>query len=467
MISMPEPVAEVIQPDGLFRGVDLSRLRNVRANEEEAYRRAHPRSAELAGDGFPGFHGGLPFHWMSDWPLPFPLVVARAIGATLTDVDGHDLADFCLGDTAAMFGHSPAPIARAITTQVERGLSCMLPGVDVGEVGTLLVEHFGLPRWQVATTASDANRFALRVARAVTGRRRVLVMNGCYHGAVEESYVALRGGMPVNKPGLIGQFQDVTQSSSVIEFNDVEALARELATGDIACVITEPALTNCCMVLPDPDYHAELRRLTRAAGTLLLIDETHTISAGRGGYTRRHALEPDIFVLGKPIAGGLAASVWGFSEEISAGWDRVCRGKSPGHSCIGTTLSANALAICAIKATLSEVMTEAAYESMDRSARRLAEGLEAAIVRHNLPWHVVRIGARVEFVCDRGPLRNGSDAMRAHAPELEQTIHLALLNRGCAIAPFHNMMLTCPATTGSQVDSLMAAFDAVITMLVG
>jgi glutamate-1-semialdehyde 2,1-aminomutase len=403
---------------------------------------------------------------MLDWPLPFPLLVADASGAMLTDVDGHVLADFCLGDTGSMFGHSPAPVVRALAAQAGHGLTYMLPTEDALAVGRLLAARFGLPHWQVATTASDANRFALRLARAVTGRPKVLVMNGCYHGAVDETYVAIEDGRAVNKPGLIGQFQDLTAATRVVEFNDVAALERELASGDVACVITEPVLTNCCMVLPEPGYHAALRRLTRAAGTLLLIDETHTISSGPAGYTGLHRLEPDIFVLGKPVAGGVPASVWGFTDAVAACWDRIRREKPAGHSGLGTTLSANALAMAAMRATLAEVMTTAAYAHMEALAAQLAAGLEATIGRHGLAWHVARAGARVEFICAPGPLRNGSEAALAHAPELERALHVGLLNRGCLIAPFHNMMLVCPATSAAQVAALSAAFAEVVAALV-
>lgn len=446
-------------------GIDQARIEALRQREAEAFRIARPKSQAALGNGLAGFFGGVPMHWMQDWPTPFPILVEKAKRATLTDIDGNRLADFCLGDTGSMFGHSPEPVARAIRRQSRRGLTYMLPSEDALGLGELLAQRFGLPHWQIATTASDANRFALRVARAITGRPKILVFNGCYHGAVDETFVRLRNGEPANKAGLTGEFRDLTQNTRIVEFNDLAALEAELAHGDVACVITEPVLTNCCMVLPEPGFLDGVRRLTRATGTLLLIDETHTISTGPGGYTRKYGLEPDLFVLGKPVAGGVPASVWGMSEEVATRFAAHNRAKEPGYSGIGTTLSANPLQFAAMRATLEEVMTEDNYAHMDKLAGRLADGLETAISRHALPWHVARVGARVEFICARGPLKNGSQAMAAHAPELEAAIHVALVNRGVLIAPFHNMMLISPTTKKRQVDCLIAAFGDIAARL--
>ena len=446
-------------------GVSLARTRKLRATEAEAFRAARPKSEAAVGKGIDGFFGGVPMHWMNDWPTPFPVVVDRARGATILDIDGNRLDDFCLGDTGSMFGHSPPPVARAIRRQAGRGLAYMLPAEDTLVLGRLLAERFGLPEWQIATTATDANRFALRVARAVTGRPKILVFNGCYHGSVDETMVRLVDGRPINRPGLAGEFRDLTKATKVVEFNDIPALERALADKDVACVIAEPVLTNSCMVLPDPGFHDALRRLTRKAGTLLLIDETHTISTGPSGYTKRYGLEPDLFVLGKPIAGGVPASIWGMSAELARRYRAYNAKKVSGYSGMGTTLSANPLQFAAMRATLEEVMTEANYAHMERLAERLEAGLSHAIAAHRLPWHVARVGARVEFICARGPLRNGGEAEAAHAPGLEAAIHVALVNRGVLIAPFHNMMLISPATTKRQVDRLLQAFGEVAALL--
>jgi glutamate-1-semialdehyde 2,1-aminomutase len=443
----------------------VSRERTRAFYDRECARYARERPASKAAASRSDFYGGVPMHWMLDWPLPFPLVAKKAHGATLTDLDGIEYVDLCLGDTGSMFGHNPEPVVRAIREQAARGLAFMLSTEDAIACGRLLAERFGLPQWQIATTASDANRFALRVARAVTRRPKILVMNGCYHGAVDETYVALAGGRAINGPALIGQYSDLTQQTQVVEFNDLAALEAALLGRDVACVITEPVLTNCCMVLPEPGYHDGLRRLTRMYGTLLLIDETHTISSGPRGYTGAYGLRPDIFVLGKPIAGGVPTSAWGFTAEIAESWSRATREKPPGHSGLGTTLSANALSMAAMRAVLTEVMTDSAYAQMEALATRLADGLLQAVAAAGLPWHVARVGARVEFICAPGPLRNGTEARLAQAPELERAIHVGLVNRQCLIAPFHNMMLVCPATTRAQVDRMASAFAEITQAL--
>lgn len=449
----------------LTGGVSRARIAEVATRAAAAYRAARPRTAAALAQGAGPWLGGVPMRWMKDWPQPFPMLVARAKGAWLEDIDGHRLDDFCLGDTGSMFGHSPAPVARALRAQAGRGLTYMLPTEDALAVGALLTERFGTFRWQIATTATDANRFALRVARAVTGRPRVLVFNGCYHGTVDDAMVRLHAGRTEARPGLVGQVADLREAAVACEFNDLAGVEATLARGDVAAVLTEPVMTNSCMVLPDPGFHAGLRALTRRHGALLMIDETHTISTGFGGYTRTNGLEPDIFVLGKCVAGGLPAAVWGLSPVVADRFAAYDAARPAGHSGMGTTLSANPLQFAALRAALAEVMTPANYARMEAGAARLTAGLSRAITAHGAPWHVVRVGARVEFICAPGPLRSGTDAEAAHAPALEAAIHASLLNRGCLIAPFHNMMLVSPATTRAQIDRLIAAFTATLAEL--
>ncbi len=454
-----------MQTPDLIAGIPRARIEALASREAERYAKTRVRTAEALAKGAAAFLDGVPMHWMRDWPMPFPMLVARAEGARITDIDGFEMDDFCLGDTGSMFGHSPAPVARAIRAQARRGLTYMLPTEDALEAGQLLTMRFGDFRWQIATTATDANRFALRVARAVTGRAKVLVFNGCYHGTVDDTMVALDHGRTVARPGLVGQVADLTQTAVAVEFNDLAGVEAALASGEVAAVLTEPVMTNSCMVLPAPGFHAGLRALCRKYGALLMIDETHTISSGLGGYTRVHGLEPDIFVVGKCVAGGMPTAVWGLSPAVAAQFGVYDAARPAGHSGMGTTLSANPMQFACLRATLAEVMTREAYVHMERGAERLAAGLTRVIEDHGAPWHVARVGARVEFICAPGPLTNGTEAAAAHQPALEAALHMALVNRGSLIAPFHNMMLISPATKKRQIDRLIFAFDEILSDL--
>ena len=393
-------------------------------------------------------------HWMLDWGTAFPIFVKEAQGAHLTDIDGHDYEDFCLGDTGSMFGHSPEPIAQALAEYGKRGLTYMLPSQDTVTAGQLLSECFGLPYWQACATATDANRYAIRWARAITGRKNILVFQGCYHGSADDTFIRLEGSKAIHRRGLIGQVYDMTNYTRIVEFNDPAALEDALKNKDIACIITEPALTNIGMVLPQPGFLEDLQRLAKKYGSLLIIDETHTVSAGYGGYTRTHGLRPDFLTIGKAIAGGFPAAIFGCTQEMAGHILRVQKETEPGYSGMGTTLSANALAMRCIKVNLSDVMTQAAYQHMLPLSAYLAQSIDREIKKRNLPWHVSHVGARAEFLCCPEPPRNGTEAQKTQQGKLEQAIHLYLINRGILIAPFHNMTLVSPSTTKEQVDRL-------------
>lgn len=449
----------------IIAGIARSRLKTIAEREARRFAAARPKTRAALEAGAGNYLDRVPMHWMKDWPMPFPMLVAKAAGARLTDIDGYGIDDFCLGDTGSMFGHSPAPVAKAIRKQAKNGLTYMLPTEAALEAGALLTERFGDFKWQIAMTATDANRFALRVARAVSGKPKVLVFNGCYHGTVDDAMVERQNGRTVTRPGLTGQVTDLAEVAACAEFNDLASVEAELKTGQIAAILTEPVMTNSCMVLPDPGFHDGLRKLATQYGALLVIDETHTISSGLGGYTAVHGLDPDIFVVGKCVAGGMPTAAWGLRPKVATDYLAFNAGRASGHSGMGTTLSANPMQFACLRATLAEVMTKDAYTHMEKGAERLCSGLSEVISRVNAPWHVVRVGARVEFVCAPGPLRNGSEAAMAHMPEVEATLHTALLNRGCLIAPFHNMMLISPATKKRQIDRLIGAFDEILTEL--
>jgi glutamate-1-semialdehyde 2,1-aminomutase len=428
--------------------------------ELDRFAREHPRSQELAERARGSLLAGVPMHWMVRWAGGFPVFATDASGARFRDVDGHEYVDFCLGDTGAMTGHSPEPVVRAVESQARQGITLMLPSEDALWVGEELARRFGLPRWQFALTATDANRFAIRLARALTKRPKVLVFNWCYHGTVDETFATLSGGLVVQRDGNIGPPVPLAETTRVAEWNDVDGLARELAHGDVACVLAEPALTNIGIVLPEAGFHDALRELTHQHGTLLVIDETHTLCAGPGGYTAANGLEPDLLTVGKAIAGGIPAAAYGFSEEVA---DRLERELHTDERAdvggIGGTLAANVLSVAAMRATLSDVLTDGAFARMIALGERFEAGVEGVIDERGLPWHVTRLGCRVEYLFHAERPRTGADAAAGGDAGLDRLVHLYLLNRGILMTPFHNMALMCPATTEEDVDRHTAVLD--------
>ena len=397
-------------------------------------------------------------NWMVRWAGDFPLFVTEAYGAHFTDADGHEYIDFCLGDTGAMTGHAPAPALEAITRQLQQGITFMLPVEDAIWVSEELSRRFGLPFWQFALTATDANRFSIRLARHITQRPRVLVFNWCYHGTVDETFITLNNGKPGARPGNIGAPVDPSVTTKVIEFNDIPALEAALAEGDVACVLAEPVMTNIGIVHPDAGFHDALRDITRRTGTLLIIDETHTLCSGVGGYTGVNQLEPDILTVGKAIASGIPAAAYGFSADVAERIHHSIDRNLADVGGIGGTLAGNALSIAAIKATLQHVLTEDAYRHSIPLAEHFTDGVQSVIDETGLPWHMTRLGCRAEYWFRPTPPRNGGEAAASVDEELDAYMHLAMLNRGILMTPFHNMALMSPATAHADVDHHTEAF---------
>ena len=404
--------------------------------------------------------------WMTRWAGGHPVFFAEAEGARVVDVDRNEYVDLCLGDTGAMAGHAPAQTVEAVARQMGRGATTMLPSEDSVAAAEELARRFGLSHWQLTLSATDANRFAIRLARQITGRPRILVFNYCYHGTVDETFITLGpDGAAESREGNVGPPVDPSATTRVVEFNDPRALEGALSEGDVACVLAEPALTNIGIVLPEPGFHAAMRELTRAAGTLLVIDETHTFSAGPGGFTIAHGLEPDMLTIGKAIAGGVPAGAFGMSAEVA---DRVAADESADYEDVGGvggTLAGNALSAAAIRATLGEVLTDAAFDRMTGVAERLADGIDSVISAANLPWHVARLGARAEYRFSPSPPRSGGESARLGDPQLEEYLHLQAHNRGVLLTPFHNMALVCPATTTADVDRHSEVFAEAVSGL--
>ncbi len=446
--------------------IDRTRIHDLLLTEEQRFVATHPRSQELFARAQHSLLAGVPMPWMVRWAGPFPVFVAAGKGAHFTDVDGHDYIDFCLGDTGAMTGHAPDATIQAMAAQLHKGLTFMLPSADAIWVGEELARRFGLPYWQIAMTATDANRFAIRLARHITRRPKVLVYNYCYHGTVDEAFIALApNGVPGSRPGNIGPPVDPTLTTKVIEFNDVPALAAALAPGDVACVLAEPVMTNIGIIHPDPGYHSALRELTRRTGTLLIIDETHTICTGPGGYTAAHGLTPDMLVIGKPIGGGMPVAAYGMSEAVAAQVRVSIARDEADTGGIGGTLSGNALALAATRATLEHVLTQDYYDRSIALAERFMAGVQGVIEEFHLPWNVQRLGNRAEYWFRREPARNGGEAAAAVDAELDRLMHLWALNRGILMTPFHNMALIAPDTTAADVDHHTAVFRTAVKAL--
>jgi glutamate-1-semialdehyde 2,1-aminomutase len=445
---------------------DRERLAELWAVEVETFRAARPESERLWREATPHMADGVPMLWMAKWPGPWPVYVDRAEGAHFLDADGIDHVDLCLGDTGAMCGHAPAASVAAISAQLARGSTFMLPTADAAVAAGLLAERFGVPSWQFSLSATDANRSLIRYARQVTGRRKIVVHDYCYHGTVDEAYATLDdAGAVVERRGSIGAPVPPSETTAVVPFNDVAALEAALATGDIAAVLMEPALTNIGIVLPAPGYHASVRELCSRYGAVLIIDETHTMCAGPGGMIARDGLDPDAVVVGKSIGGGIPAGAYGMTASFAALVRSSLELEDIDVGGVGGTLAGNALSLAGIRATLGEVLTPAAFAGMFDRATEWTVGVQAAIDEFDAPWQVTRLGARAEYSFRPTAPRDGREAAEADDFELQQYLHLHALNRGILITPFHNMALMSPATTAADVERHTVAFrEAVVSL---
>ena len=447
-----------------------ARLAPLFAAEAERFTLAHPRAAALAARAGDSLLGGVPMSWMQRWASPVPPYAVSARGAQITDADGQVYLDFALGDTAAMAGHAPAALIRAMAAQLENGATTMLPSEAAIDAAEELTRRFGLPLWQLCLTATDANRFVLRIARAVTKRPKVLVHNWCYHGTVDETFAITRpggaAGAAQTRPGNTGPQVDPATTTRVVEINDLTATEAALAAGDVAAILIEPALTNIGIVLPEAGYHAALRALATRYGALLIADETHTISMGPGGATAAWGLDPDLLVIGKAIAGGLPGAAYGMRRELAEQISGELQRDEIDTGGIGGTVSGSVLSAVAIRTTLREVLTDAAFPQMIAGANRWADGVEEVFARRGVGWSVTRLGARAEYHFTPVAPRSGGEAAAAIHHEMERYLHLHALNRGIIMTPFHNMALFSPATPRSAADQHSEALDAAIATLI-
>jgi glutamate-1-semialdehyde 2,1-aminomutase len=444
-----------------MRQINREHLKKLNAVEEERFLALHPKSGELFKKAKEVMPGGVPMSWMAKWPGAYPVFVDSARGARFTDVDGNEYIDLCLGDTGSMTGHSPAATVDAINAQLKRGMTAMLPTEDAVIVSRELARRFGLPLWQFTVTATDANRHVIRYARLITERSKIIAIDKCYHGSVDETFATLdSAGNTIKRPGNLGAPVDLAQTTRVVEFNDLAAMEAALAHGDVAAILMEPAMTNIGIVLPDDGYLKAVEVLAKKYGTVLIIDETHTISVGPGGMTALYGLKPDILTIGKAIAGGIPTGTFGMQEEIAARIKAKVERELIDTGGIGSTLAGNALSLAAMRATLTQVLTDPAFKQMVALGHKWCDGVDAAIKEFELPWYCSRLGARGEYLFQATAPRTGKEAADAGDFELEQYIHLRMLNDGFLITPFHNMALVSPETTEADIDAHTKAFRA-------
>jgi glutamate-1-semialdehyde 2,1-aminomutase len=448
--------------------INRNHLALLRKVEDQRFLETHVKSGELFAKAQESMPNGVPMSWMSKWPGAYPVFVEEAKGAGFVDVDGNTYIDFCLGDTGSMTGHSPEATVSAIREQVGRGLSAMLPTKDAAAVSAELAKRFGVPLWQFTVSATDANRHVIRYSRLITKKSKVVVIDRCYHGSVDETFATLDSfGKTVAREGNIGAPIELAKTTRVVPFNDLEAMKKALQQKDVAAILMEPAMTNVGIVLPEDGYLKAVEKMAKEFGAKLIIDETHTISVGPGGMTAQLGLKPDFLTIGKAIGGGFPTGAFGMSAEIATAIKSQVELEVIDTGGVGGTLAANALSLAAMRATLTKVLTEENFEKMTKLGSRWADGVETVITKYKLPWSVNRLGARAEYMFSANSPKNGREAADAGDFELEQYIHLRMLNDGFLITPFHNMALISPDTTAADVDAHTLAFDKMSGELIG
>jgi len=448
--------------------INRSNLTALRKIEDQRFLETHKKSGELFAVAKDSMPNGVPMSWMSKWPGAYPVFVEEAKGASFVDVDGNTYIDFCLGDTGSMTGHSPDATVSAIREQVGRGLSAMLPTKDAAVVSTELARRFGVALWQFTVSATDANRHVIRYARLITKKSKIIVIDRCYHGSVDETFATLdTAGKTISREGNIGAPIELDKTTRVVPFNDLDAMKKALQKNDVAAILMEPAMTNVGIVLPLDGYLKAVEKLAKEFGAKLIIDETHTISVGPGGMTAQIGLQPDFLTIGKAIGGGFPTGAFGMSAEIAQAIKSQVELEVIDTGGVGGTLAANALSLAAMRATITKVLTEENFEKMIKLGTRWADGVEKVIEKYKLPWSVNRLGARAEYMFSAKSPKTGREAADAGDFELEQYIHLRMLNDGFLITPFHNMALISPDTTAADVDAHTLAFDKMCGELIG
>jgi glutamate-1-semialdehyde 2,1-aminomutase len=414
-------------------GIDPSRVRKLEEEENARFVAERPRSIALQERARGSMPRGVPMAWMDDLYDHPPVWVSHGEGASFTDVDGHTYLDMYVADMSAFCGHAPRPVVDAMTHQATLGTQFLLPSEGAIAVAEHLAHRYGLPKWQFTLSATQANTEVTRLARELTGREIVLMFDAHYHGEGDATLVVEEDGVVV--PETPGLTPGVAAQARLVQFNDVAALEAALEPGDVALVLAEPAMTNTGFLLPQPGYHEELRRATRETGTLLAIDEVHTLPCAYGGLARAWGLEPDFLTLGKALAAGVPLAAYGMRDEIAsliAPPAQLHRemGATVAQVATGGTLFANALSMAAGRAALLDVLTEEAFERTASLGERMAAGLRRAIERAGVRWSVAQHGAHASYFFVPEPPADGASSRAADDPGLRALIRVFMANRG-------------------------------------
>ncbi len=455
-------------PPSIRQPYDRAKVKALKDAEDAQFHAARPRSAALNARGAAVMPNGVPMAWMVGSYHHAPLWAAEGRGARFRDVDGHEYADFNIADLSMFCGYAPEPLVRTLAGRMALGHQFLLPVEDSIVVSAELGRRYGLPKWQYTLSASQANTEAIRAARVVTGRDKVLLFDGKYHGHFDAALVEL-GADGALVPEELGLPADVTHGSVIVPFNDPVALERALGRRDVALVLAEPAMTNNFgLILPDDGFHAALRELTRGTGTLLAYDETHTQVVGPGGLTAAWHLEPDLVTSGKSIAGGVPFGAWGMTDAVARHLEQVKGpdGERSNLVAIGGTLFGNALSLAAARATMEEILTPEAYAHTQRLGARLAAGMRAAVDRHGLPWHVPHLGPRAGYTFRPTAVRNADEARACSDDLLSRLIRVWLANRGVWEAIVGAGPVCSVPMDDAGVDAYLAAWGDLLATLV-
>lgn len=447
--------------------IDRRRIAELRRREDQRFVEERPRSRALLQQARASMPAGVPMSWMVSLYAHAPFFVREAKGAYITDVDGHRYLDMNLADTSMACGYGLEVVAEAVRSQFLRGSQYLLPTEVSIPATRALAQRYGMPRWQFTLAASSANVEAIRIARAFSGRDRVLVFDGKYHGILDETcHVPGQGGV---EPELRGLARDAGKATDIVPYNDLAAAERVLERGETACVLVEAAVTNVGGVLmPRAAFLEGLGELTRRFGAVLVLDEAHTHVCAYGGLKRAWNVGCDVLVLGKAITGGIPAGVYGLTEALADfvenALDRGSRGYVP-ELAIGGTLFGNPLQIAAIGATLEHVLTAAAQARAAQLGERLASGIETGARRRGLPWSAHRLYNRSGYhFAEKLPGTN-AEARAAADPELRDLMRVYMANRGVWEAIYSASPAVSLAAAEADVDLYLSVYEACLDEL--